>query len=49
VQAVLVGRGGWLEHFGLGGGRKFRDAVPWEAVVRVEGARIIVRDGTELE
>ena len=25
------------------------DAVAWEAVVRIEGNRIVVRDGTELE
>jgi hypothetical protein len=24
------------------------DAVPWETVVRIEGDRIVVRDGTEL-
>jgi sporulation protein YlmC with PRC-barrel domain len=50
VDAVVVGRRGWLEHFGISrpaGHRK--DAVPWDAVVRIEGGRIVVRDGTELE
>jgi sporulation protein YlmC with PRC-barrel domain len=50
VEALVVGRIGWLEHLGIGRpslGRK--DAVPWDAVVRVEGKRIVVRDGTELE
>jgi sporulation protein YlmC with PRC-barrel domain len=51
VHALVVGRTGWLEHLGVkvGSGRRRQDAVPWEAVVRIEGARIVVRDGTELE
>jgi sporulation protein YlmC with PRC-barrel domain len=50
VDALVVGRGGRLEHLGIKppAGRR-RDAVPWEAVVRIEGERIVVRDGTELE
>jgi hypothetical protein len=36
-----------LEHFGVVR-MQSRDAVPWDAVVRVEGDRIVVRDGTEL-
>ena len=49
VDAIVVGPGGWLEHLGIKprSGRR-RDAVPWEAVVRIEGERIVVRDGTEL-
>ena len=47
VEAIVVGRRGLLEHFGVVPLRS-RDAVPWEAVVRIEGDRIVVRDGTEL-
>jgi hypothetical protein len=50
VQAIVVGRTGWLEHLGIRRpSARRRDAVPWEAVVRIEGDRIVVRDGTELE
>jgi sporulation protein YlmC with PRC-barrel domain len=50
VQALVVGRLGWLEHLGIRRLSARRpDAVPWEAVVRIEGDRIVVRDGTELE
>jgi sporulation protein YlmC with PRC-barrel domain len=50
VEAVVVGRFGWLEHLGLGRpSSRRKDAVPWGAVVRLEGTRIVVRDGTELE
>lgn len=50
VEAIVVGRGGRLEHLGIkppSGLR--RDAVPWEAVMRMDGEHIVVRDGTELE
>jgi hypothetical protein len=44
-----VGHRGRLEHLGIGTPRGHRpDAVPWKAVVRIEGDRIIVSDGTEL-
>jgi sporulation protein YlmC with PRC-barrel domain len=50
VEAVVVGRRGWLEHLGiLRPSARPPKAVPWEAVVRIEGGRIVVRDGTELE
>ena len=50
VDAIVVGRRGWFEHLGIGRPAAHRkDAVPWEAVVRIEGKRIVVRDGTELE
>ena len=50
VDAVVVGRRGRLEHLGVRRpARRRKDAVPWEAVVRIEGGRIVVRDGTELE
>ena len=45
-----MGRRGWLEHLGISrpsGPRK--DSIPWEAVVRLDGDRIVVRDGTEPE
>lgn len=49
VEAVVVGRRGWRDHLGISrpSGRR-RDAVSWEAVVRLEGDRIVVRDGAEL-
>ena len=50
VEALVVGRVGWLEHLGISRPKSLRkDAVPWAAVVRLEGDRIVVRDGTELE
>jgi hypothetical protein len=49
VDELVIGRRGRLEHFGIGTPRgQTPDAVPWEAVVRLEGDRIVVRDGTEL-
>jgi sporulation protein YlmC with PRC-barrel domain len=49
VTELVVGRRGRLEHFGIGTPRaQAPDAVPWEAVVRIEGKKIVVRDGTEL-
>jgi len=50
VDAVVVGQRGWLEHLGiLRPSARPPKAVPWEAVVRIEGDRIVVREGTELE
>ena len=50
VQGIVVGQHGWLEHLGIIRPlARAPDAVPWEAVVRIEGDRIVVRDGTELE
>jgi sporulation protein YlmC with PRC-barrel domain len=49
VNELVVGRRGRLEHFGIGTPKgQTPDAVPWEAVVRIEGDRIVVRDGTEI-
>ena len=56
VTAVVVGRHGVFEHFGLGVGpgrhgikvRETANLVPWEAVVRVASGKLVVRDGTEL-
>ena len=50
VEAVVVGRRGWLEHLGISRSSGPRnDSIPWEAVVRLDGDRIVVRDGTEPE
>jgi sporulation protein YlmC with PRC-barrel domain len=43
VTGLCVGREGLIAHFGL----RLHDrhiVVPWEAVVRIEGKRIVVRD-----
>jgi sporulation protein YlmC with PRC-barrel domain len=49
IEELVVGRRGRLEHFGIGTPKgQTPDAVPWTAVVRIEGDRIVVRDGTEL-
>ncbi len=56
VTALVVGRAGFLEHFGIGAGARAsatharvrgHDTIPWDAVVRIEGKRIVVRDGAE--
>jgi sporulation protein YlmC with PRC-barrel domain len=43
VTGLCVGRGAWLEHLGARPHR-VSSVVPWEAVVRVEGGQIVVRD-----
>jgi hypothetical protein len=49
VESLIVGRGGRLEHFGIGTPKAHApNAVLWEAVVKIEGDRIVVQDGTEL-
>jgi sporulation protein YlmC with PRC-barrel domain len=49
VEELVIGRRGRLEHFGIGTPRGHTpNAVPWEAVIRIDGDRIVVRDGTEL-
>jgi hypothetical protein len=49
VEALVVGGRGRLEHLGIRRpSTQRRDAVPWAAVVRIDGSRIVVRDGTEL-
>jgi len=45
VTALVVGRRGLLERLGIQRGT--RDAVAWDAITRIEGRRIVVRDGTE--
>jgi sporulation protein YlmC with PRC-barrel domain len=46
VTGLCVGRGGWVEHFGIRREERTRghDPIPWDAVVRIEGDRIVVRD-----
>jgi sporulation protein YlmC with PRC-barrel domain len=58
VTGLVVGRRGFFERLGVGPSRGEtkhghkvwkRDLVPWNAVVRFAGDRIVVREGTELE
>jgi sporulation protein YlmC with PRC-barrel domain len=51
VTALVVGTRGWLEHYGIGAQAsaspqrvKANDTVPWDAVLRIEGDRIVVRE-----
>ena len=46
VTGLVVGGRGLVEHFGLRHGARVRggNPVPWEAVVRIEGDRIVVHD-----
>jgi sporulation protein YlmC with PRC-barrel domain len=51
VTGLVVGARGWLEHFGIGAEASAspqrvneKDTVPWEAVIRFERDRIVVRD-----
>ena len=51
VTALVVGRRGFLEHFGVGAQASATparmrdvDTIPWTAVVRIERERIVVRD-----
>ncbi len=42
VTGLCVGRKAWLSHLGIGSHE--HGVVPWDAVVRIEGKRIVVRD-----
>jgi hypothetical protein len=51
VTALVLGRRGFLEHFGVGAQASATparvrdvDTVPWAAVVRIERDRLVVRD-----
>jgi sporulation protein YlmC with PRC-barrel domain len=57
VAGLVVGKRGFLERYGIGGSSGEakrhhkvwrRDMVPWDAVVRLEEQRIVVKDGTRL-
>lgn len=43
VTGLCVGGKGWLAHLGLRPNHK-QTIVPWEAIVRIEGKRIVVED-----
>ena len=43
VTALCVGRGALLEHLGVRAHSRHTE-LPWSAVVRIEGKRIVVRD-----
>lgn len=43
VTGLCVGRSGWLERLGIRG-HDAHQTIPWSAVIRIEGKRIIVRD-----
>jgi sporulation protein YlmC with PRC-barrel domain len=43
VTGLCIGRRALLEHLGIRA-QKPQAIVPWEAVVRIEGKRIVVRD-----
>lgn len=45
VTGLCVGRKAWLAHLGVTTHGR-HNVVPWEAVVRIEGKRIVVRDDT---
>ena len=51
VTALVVGTRGWLEHYGIGAHASAsphrvndKDTVPWDAIVRIQGNRIVVSD-----
>jgi sporulation protein YlmC with PRC-barrel domain len=51
VTGLVIGARGWLEHYGIGAQASAspdrvneKDTIPWEAIVRIEGDRIVVRD-----
>ena len=51
VTGLVVGRHGRFEHFGIAGqasasSARVRDSdvIPWEAIVRLDGETIVVRD-----
>jgi sporulation protein YlmC with PRC-barrel domain len=43
VTGICVGSRGWLGHLGIGSQHP-QTVIPWDAVVRIEGRRIIVRE-----
>ena len=43
VTGLCVGRRGWLERLGVSG-HDAHETVPWDAVVRIDGKHIVVRD-----
>ena len=54
VTGLLVGNRGMRQRFGIthsgpAGPRHVAEAVPWEAVRRIESGVVVVRDGTTVE
>jgi sporulation protein YlmC with PRC-barrel domain len=47
VTGLCVGRTAWLAHLGIRLPGQ-RTVVPWSAVIRIEGKRIVVRDEVTL-
>jgi sporulation protein YlmC with PRC-barrel domain len=52
IVGLLVGSRGARERFGIThdgttGPRHIRDAIPWDAVVEIQGDRIVVRDDAQ--
>jgi len=43
ITGLCVGHGGWLERLGIRG-HDAHQTVPWSAIVRIEGTRIVIRD-----
>jgi sporulation protein YlmC with PRC-barrel domain len=43
VTGLCVGTSGWLSHLGVRTHDRHA-VIPWSAVVRIEGSRIVVRD-----
>lgn len=43
VTGLCVGRSGWLSHLGIRSHSR-HTVIPWDAVLRIEGKRIVVRD-----
>ena len=43
ITGLCVGRGGWLAHLGVSRHDR-HDVIPWDAVIRIEGKRIVVRN-----
>jgi hypothetical protein len=43
ITGLCVGRRAWLGHLGIRGHNR-HTVIPWDAVVRIEGKRIVVRD-----
>jgi sporulation protein YlmC with PRC-barrel domain len=43
ITGLCVGPRAWLGHLGIRGHNR-HTVIPWDAVVRIEGKRIVVRD-----
>jgi sporulation protein YlmC with PRC-barrel domain len=43
ITGLCVGHRAWLAHIGIRGHDR-HTVIPWDAVVRIEGQRIVVRD-----